>query len=100
MTTKPVQITPFPNGEIGVAWDDGHESYFDSHFLRCHCGCAHCVDEMTGQKVLIDSKVPATVRVVEIHPVGNYGIGINWDDGHDTGIYTFEKLRKLCPGAP
>ena len=39
-TTEPVNITPFPNGELGVVWKDGHESYFPGHALRCACGCA------------------------------------------------------------
>ena len=97
MTHRPVQVTPFPNGEIGVVWDDGHESYYNSHYLRCHCGCAHCIDERTGRKVLVDDKVPASVRIEEMHPVGNYGVSVKWTDGHDTGIYTFAKLRSLCP---
>jgi ATP-binding protein involved in chromosome partitioning len=51
---------------------------------------------MTGQKVLEDSRVPTDVRVLEIHPVGNYGVSILWSDRHDTGIYTFKRLRELC----
>ena len=94
---RPRNITPFPNGEIGVAWSDGHESYFGGHFLRCACGCAKCVDEVTGVRTLREDRVPVDVRATEIHPVGNYGISILWSDGHDTGIYTFEKLRELCP---
>ena len=31
---QPRQVTPFPNGEIGVVWEDGHESYYDSHPRR------------------------------------------------------------------
>jgi len=92
----PRQITPFPSGEIGIVWSDDHESYYDSRELRCACSCARCVDEMTGKKVLDDTGVPKDVRVKEIHPVGNYGYSILWSDGHDTGIYTFKRLRELC----
>ena len=93
----PRNITPFPNGEIGIVWSDGHESYYDSHELRCACTCARCVDELTGRKVLDDSGVPADVRVLEIHPVGNYGYGILFNDTAATEIYTFKRLRELCP---
>ena len=94
---QPVNIAPFPNGEIGIVWDDGHESYYQSHALRCACGCASCVDEATGKKILIDERVPRDVRAREFHPVGNYGVAIVWSDGHDTGIYSFDTLRRLCP---
>ncbi len=92
----PQQIAPFPSGEIGIVWSDGHESYYDPFELRCACSCARCVDEMTGRKVLDDSRVPRDVRVKEIHSVGNYGYSVLWTDGHDTGIYTFKRLRELC----
>ncbi len=94
---RATRIAPFPNGEIGIVWEDGHESYFSGHYLRCACACAHCVDEMSGAKVLEDSRVPADVAPVELHPVGNYAFSVRWSDGHETGIYTFERLRRLCP---
>jgi len=101
MTPPPraTNITPFPNGELGIVWDDGHESYYPGHFLRCACACASCVDEMSGQKILEDGGVSEDVRILEIHTVGNYAIAIKWSDGHDTGIYAFERLRRLCPSA-
>lgn len=93
---RPTRLTPFPNGEIGVAWNDGHESFFDGYTLRCACTCASCVDELTGTKILQDATVPKSVRAEEIHPVGRYGVAVRWSDGHDTGIYTFRRLRELC----
>jgi len=92
---RPINIVPFPNGEIGIKWADGHESFFVGHTLRCACACATCVDEITGQKLLVNDRIPADVTAKEVHPVGNYGISILWSDGHDTGIYTFRKLREL-----
>ena len=97
LRTQPVRITPFPNGEMGVVWGDGHESYYQGHALRCACACALCVDETTGRKLLRDETVPADVHAVRTRPVGRYGLSIRWSDGHDTGIYTLEKLRSLCP---
>jgi DUF971 family protein len=94
---RPVRAQPFPNGELGLVWSDGHESYYPGHYLRCACACASCVDEVSGHKVLDDRRVPEDVHVVELHPVGNYGISVRWSDGHDTGIYTFDRLRELCP---
>jgi ATP-binding protein involved in chromosome partitioning len=95
-TPRPVNVTPFPNGQIGIVWSDGHESILEGHALRCACSCATCVDEMSGQKMLRDESVPRDVGAVGIHPVGNYGLAIHWSDGHDTGIYTFDRLRGMC----
>jgi DUF971 family protein len=94
---RPANITPFPNGEIGIVWEDGHESYYDSYRMRCSCPCAGCVDEVTGKKILRDETVLKDVRPESIHPVGHYGISIRWSDGHDTGIYRFDALRRNCP---
>ena len=93
----PADIAIFPNGQLGVAWSDGHESIYDGYALRCACPCAACVDEMTGRKILKDELVPRSVRPVRVEPVGRYAVSIVWSDGHDTGIYTFENLRGLCP---
>jgi len=37
------------------------------------------------------------VRIQRLVPVGAYAVQIVWSDGHDTGIYAFESLRKACP---
>ena len=92
----PANLAVFPGGELAVVWGDGHESYFDPYRLRCACPCASCVDEMTGQKILRDELVPRDVRILEIEPVGRYALSIRWSDGHDTGIYIFQKMRASC----
>ena len=89
--------TIFPDGALGIAWMDDHESWYPGRELRLACSCAHCIDEMTGEKMLQDHSIAADVRPVEIKPVGNYGVGIRFSDDHDTGIYTFNKLRAVCP---
>jgi ATP-binding protein involved in chromosome partitioning len=93
----PVRIVPFPNGELGIVWQDGHQSYYSGRDLRCACRCASCIDEVSGKKLLDDAGVPADVHVRAMHPVGNYGIAFEWSDGHDKGIYSFERLRSACP---
>lgn len=93
---RPSRVVPFPNGELGVVWDDGRESFFGGYELRCACGCASCVDEMTGAPLLQRDRVDRDVRPLAVYPVGNYGISIKWSDGHETGIYTFETLRRLA----
>jgi len=39
----------------------------------------------------------ASFQLASITPVGNYALQPNWADGHDYGIWTFERLRAVCP---
>jgi DUF971 family protein len=52
---------------------------------------------MTDRPLLDPSTVPDDIRASAISLVGSYAIRIDWSDGHDTGIYTFEYLRAICP---
>ena len=98
---KPARIEIFPSGELGIVWEDGHESFYSGKELRCQCRCALCVDEATGRKILDDARVPGDVRPARADPVGNYGINIAFSDGHSTGIYANRWLREHCPcGGP
>ncbi|MFP6654112.1 MAG: DUF971 domain-containing protein [Myxococcota bacterium] len=81
---------------LAIRWSDGVESLFDVRALRLACGCANCVDEWSGEALLNSEGVPADVAPIGIEPVGRYAIQINWSDGHNTGIYPFERLRKLA----
>jgi DUF971 family protein len=94
---RAARVALLPNGEVGIVWEDGHESYFPGRYLRCACACAECVDEMSGRKLLQDERVPEELQALELHSVGNYAISVRFSDGHDTGIYAYERLRRICP---
>ena len=40
---------------------------------------------------------PETLRILNAQQVGNWGLNVHWNDGHTTGIYTWETLRDWCP---
>jgi ATP-binding protein involved in chromosome partitioning len=80
---------------LGITWKDGHKSLYNVRELRLACPCATCVDEITGEKLLDHKRVPEAVKPERIVGVGHYAIKIDWSDGHDTGIYTFTRLRKM-----
>ena len=86
-------------GAIQFAWSDGVERALPDRALRLACPCAFCVHELTGRRLLQPAQVADGVRIRDMQPVGNYAYRIQFDDGHDTGIYTLERLRELC-GAP
>lgn len=93
----PKQMKQAGSDRLAITWNDGHESSYAVRELRLECPCASCVDEWTRKKTLRADLVPLDIRPREIRPVGRYAIMIHWSDGHNTGIYSFELLRKLCP---
>jgi ATP-binding protein involved in chromosome partitioning len=52
---------------------------------------------MTQAPLLDPARVPQDVAPLAISLVGNYAIKIDWSDGHNTGIYTYERLYAMCP---
>lgn len=63
--------------------------------VRLKCGCSKCVDEFTGKKLLKEEDVPVDVVPTNIDYEGNYGISVQWSDGHGTSIYPFDKMEEL-----
>jgi len=94
----PAQIGQRDARTLAIEWADGGTSLIDVRALRLACGCARCVDEWSGQPLLSPDSVPADVAPQSIQSVGRYAIQIQWSDGHDTGIYPFERLRSLADG--
>ena len=97
MSIVPTDVRKAGEDRLAIRWNDGTESVFSVFDLRVACPCATCVDELTGERLLDPARVPAGVRPVRLESVGNYGMRIAWSDGHDTGIYTWERLRRLSP---
>src|SRR5882672_907946 len=92
----PRALSQIDSRTLGIEWSDGHKSEYEVRGLRLACACAHCVQEWTGKVMVRPETIPADVRPIGIEPVGNYGLRVDWSDGHATGIYTFERLRALC----
>jgi ATP-binding protein involved in chromosome partitioning len=95
-TLQPREITE-EERSFRIVWSDGHESTYPFDFLRSNCPCAECVDEWTGERKQLNLDLPADLRPLGVSPVGIYAVAIPWSDGHRTGIYSFRRLRELCP---
>ncbi len=93
---SPAELKQLDASHLGILWKDGHDSTYSVRNLRLECPCAHCVDEWTREKILKVDSVPQEVKPIRIQPVGRYAFRIDWSDRHDTGIYPFELLRRLC----
>ncbi len=95
LSTTPQAIRQKSVDLLAILWADGHESTYDVHSLRLACACAQCIDEWTGEARLAVERVPEDVHPLRIRPVGRYAIQIDWSDGHNTGIYPFQRLRNM-----
>ena len=83
-------------GAVVVRWYDGSEDRFGFEYLRNHCPCATCVDEWSGKRRSLTLLLPTNFAPRKLVPVGNYGVQIHWNDGHETGIYSHHLLRRLA----
>jgi prepilin-type processing-associated H-X9-DG protein len=94
---------------VDIAWADGHASHYDFAYLRENCPCATCNDERAKKEqftTAISGSTASSAALPMFKPkpraqaatqVGNYAIQITFNDGHATGIYSYDHLRTLCP---
>jgi len=94
--TTPDEIRQAGPRALAIRWRDGVESVYAVRDLRLACACAECVDEWSGEQKLEPGSVPEDVHPRRVSSVGRYAIQIAWSDGHDTGIYSFDRLRALA----
>jgi DUF971 family protein len=92
---RKVELQP-EGGRLSIQWDGGHGATYSARRLRLACRCATCEDEWSGARRLAPEAVPEDLRMLEVKPVGRYGLQIRFSDGHATGIYTFQVLPGLC----
>jgi DUF971 family protein len=97
MSAKQIKIKDKTN--LHIIWNDGSESSISLRYLRDECPCAVC----KGETVLLKTYKPAAkdpisesgYKIAAIDQVGNYAVQIAWKDGHNTGIYNWDYLKKL-----
>lgn len=78
---------------LEVAYDDGARFELPFEYLRVYSPSAEVRGHGPGQETLQVGKHEVVIRQVE--PVGNYAVKLLFDDGHDSGLYTWEYLREL-----
>lgn len=96
---RPVSLGKDGEDRLVIVWNDGHRSVHRWQHLRNNCPCAGCQDEREKPPDPLRLLKPSELlplKPVAIAPVGQYAYKITWSDGHDTGIFTLEKLRALC----
>jgi DUF971 family protein len=85
--------------DLAIVWDDGREDYLPLEALRRACPCAMCKGEqdLFGNVYRGPDRPlgPRAFEAVTHRRVGAYALQIDWADGHNDGIYSFETLRRL-----
>ena len=106
VTPAKVRVMKSEGTGVAIDWKDGHSSSWSFPWLRNACPCATCNEEreQTGRAVgaakaksggpLVLYEAPP--RPLEVTPVGKYAIRFKWNDGHESGIYSWEYLRRVC----
>ncbi|MEM9034394.1 MAG: DUF971 domain-containing protein [Actinomycetota bacterium] len=88
------QIEVDRSSHVWLRFSDGYEATFAVGPLRLACPCAQCRGRRElGQPVAAPAAI-ADIRISDARLVGNWGLGIDWSDGHATGIYAWEVLRR------
>ncbi|HEX3985706.1 MAG TPA: DUF971 domain-containing protein [Acidobacteriaceae bacterium] len=106
VTPARVRVQQTSGEGLEILWKDGHRSHWSFAWLRNACPCATCHEEREarGREPGEAKPKPATLlpmyqeptRPVSSAPVGNYGISFQWNDGHGSGIYSWDYLRRHC----
>jgi DUF971 family protein len=108
-TLTPPQRTPtdievdVKKREVRITWADEYQSIYPFDYLRKICPCAVCNEQRSSQdplRVLRPDQVVTRADLQAGHPVemvGNYALQFYWADGHSTGLYAFDFLRRSSP---
>lgn len=78
---------------LEVAFDDGQTFRLPCEYLRVESPSAEVQGHGPGQKVLVSGKRHVNISAIE--PVGNYAVALRFDDGHDSGIFSWTVLHEL-----
>ena len=79
--------------ELEVRFVDGMNGRLSAEYLRVHSPSAEVKGHAAGEGILVTGK--ELVAIARIEPVGRYAVRLVFDDGHDTGLYTWAVLYEL-----
>ena len=86
--------------ELAIRWSDGSESYVRLEALRRFCPCAGCKGEVDIMgKLYKNPERPLSaeaLQLVRISKVGGYAVQPVWGDGHSSGLYSFDYLKRIA----
>ena len=98
---EPVDVVVKRDEGVTITFVDDHVAAFDLMELRLGCPCATCRTlRDAAEDVWPRPGSPTPLRIENATFHGAWGLNIAWNDGHGTGIYPFEALRRWSEGGP
>lgn len=106
MRSTPQHIAISKSKGVKIDWSDGHRSEFTLAYLRDECPCATCTGAHGTEPQKTNHSAPAAdpfpmfkpvLKMIGVEEVGHYAFRIDWSDGHNAGIYSYDRLREICP---
>jgi DUF971 family protein len=85
---------------LELAWSDGRTQRIPYRHLRALCPCASCRNEWTGERILDPSTIRPDLKLEGMEAIGSYAVRLVWNDGHSSGLFTWENLEELARSAP
>ena len=98
-STNPKNIDVSLSSGVRIDWGDGHHSEYTLEYLRANCRCAACAaaSERPAAPPSPFQMYKKVLKMDGVEPIGRYALQFRWNDGHSTGIYSFDHLRNICP---
>jgi len=92
--TAPTQIRVNRQSRtMELTWPDGHQHLLGAEYLRVHSPSAEVRGHGGGEGALVQGK--QHVGIIEVEAIGHYAVRLVFDDGHNSGIYTWAYLAEL-----
>jgi DUF971 family protein len=97
----PTKLELADGDRLLIEWSDGERQGYSFRTLRESCPCATCREKRKADAEpatllpVLSAAEAQPLKILGMKPVGQYAYSIQFSDGHDTGIYTFEHLRAL-----
>ncbi len=99
MDLVPIAISRPKPFLLKAEWADGFSAIISCEQFRRECPCAQCTGERINDVIYSKPKpirfMPGIFELKSLNVIGNYAITPTWVNGHNTGIYTWDKFRKI-----
>lgn len=97
----PTTLQHLPDNVLQIEWSDGKTHTYRAADLRAGCPCATCREKRssppppTDQLTVLSLAETQSISITGMQPVGTYAYRIDFSDGHNSGLFTLERLREM-----